>query len=39
MDAETIKQTLMQGNRVAVFRGVQALRSAAVIKDNRFKFY
>ncbi len=39
MDAETIKQTLMQGNRVAVFRGVQALRSAAAIKDNRFKFY
>jgi peptidyl-prolyl cis-trans isomerase D len=39
MDAETIKQTLMQGNRVAVFRGVQALRSAASIKDNRFKFY
>ncbi|MFZ6025462.1 MAG: SurA N-terminal domain-containing protein [Bacteroidota bacterium] len=39
MDTETIRQTLMQGNRVAVFRGVQALRSAAVIKDNRFKFY
>lgn len=39
MDSETIKQTLMQGNRVAVFRGVQALRSAATVKDNRFKFY
>lgn len=39
MDTETIKQTLMQGGRVAVFRGVQALRNAAVIKDNRFKFY
>ncbi len=39
MDAETIKQTLLQGSRVAVFRGVQALKSAAVIKDNRFKFY
>lgn len=39
MDAETVKQTLMQGNRVAVFRGIQSLRNAAVIKDNRFKFY
>lgn len=39
MDAETIRQTLLQGSRVAVFRGVQALKSAAVIKDNRFKFY
>lgn len=39
MDSETIKQTLTQGNRVAVFRGVQALKSAASIKDNRFKFY
>lgn len=39
MDAETVKQTLLQGNRVAVFRGVQALKSAAVVKDNRFKFY
>lgn len=39
MDAETIKQTLLQGGRVAVFRGVQSLKSAAVIKDNRFKFY
>lgn len=39
MDAETIKQTLLQGNRVAVFRGIQSLKSAAVVKDNRFKFY
>jgi peptidyl-prolyl cis-trans isomerase D len=39
MDAETVKQTLLQGNRVAVFRGVQALKSAAKVKDNRFKFY
>ncbi|MBW0176772.1 SurA N-terminal domain-containing protein [Sediminibacterium sp.] len=39
MDAETIKQTLMQGSRVAVFRGVQSLKTAAVVKDNRFKFY
>ncbi len=39
MDTETIRQTLTQGNRVAVFRGVQALKSAASIKDNRFKFY
>ena len=39
MDAETVKQTLLQGNRVAVFRGIQSLKSAAKIKDNRFKFY
>lgn len=39
MDLETVKQTLLQGSRVAVFRGVQSLKSAAKIKDNRFKFY
>lgn len=39
MDAETIKQTLMQGGRVGVFRAIQALRTAASVKDNRFKFY
>ena len=39
MDAQTIKQSLQQGGRVGVFRAVQALRTAAAIKDNRFKFY
>jgi peptidyl-prolyl cis-trans isomerase D len=39
MDSETVKQTLLQGNRIAVFRGIDALKKAATIKDYRFKFY
>ncbi|NCT93175.1 MAG: peptidylprolyl isomerase [Chitinophagaceae bacterium] len=39
LDGESVKQGLLQGSRVAVFRGVDALRRAANIKDYRFKFY
>lgn len=39
MDAEVIRQNLLQGARVAVFRGLEALKKSATIKDNRSKFY
>lgn len=39
MDAETVKQSILQGNRIAVFRGIDALKKSATIKDFRFKFY
>lgn len=38
-DPEAIKQGLLQGARVAVYRGLDALKKAASIKDSRSKFY
>lgn len=38
-DAEAVKQNLLQSQRMALYRGVEALRKAASIKDYRSKFY
>jgi len=38
-DNEAIKQQLLQAQKQAVYRSTNALRSAATIKDNRFKFF
>ncbi len=38
-DMASFKQTLLQGARSAAFRGQDALRKAATIKDTRSKFY
>ena len=37
--AETIKQSILQGQRMAIYRGSDALRKAAIVKDYRSKFY
>lgn len=36
---ESIKQAILQSRRMAVYRGSEALRKSAVIKDYRSKFY
>ena len=36
---ESIKQNILQSQRMAVYRGTDALKKAATIKDNRSKFY
>ena len=36
---ETVKQTLLQAQRMAIYRGSDALRKSAIIKDYRSKFY
>ncbi len=38
-DDESIRQGLLQGQKNAAYRGSEALRKAATIKDNRSKFY
>jgi peptidyl-prolyl cis-trans isomerase D len=38
-DLATIKQNLIQTTRMSSYRGFEALRKAATIKDNRAKFY
>ncbi len=38
-DTEAIRQQLLQSQKQAVYRSSNALRSAATIKDNRFKFF
>jgi peptidyl-prolyl cis-trans isomerase D len=39
MDLNTLKQNLIQSNRMVSYRGLEALRKAATIKDYRSKFY
>ena len=39
MDASAIKQNLIQAARMASYRGLDALKKAADIKDSRAKFY
>ena len=36
---ENIKQTILQSQKMAVYRGNDALKKDANIKDNRSKFY
>jgi peptidyl-prolyl cis-trans isomerase D len=38
-DDESIKQSLLQGQKNAAYRGSEALRKSATIKDYRSKFY
>ncbi|MFX7820675.1 hypothetical protein ABTK26_20380, partial [Acinetobacter baumannii] len=38
-DTEAIKQNLLQAQRMALYRGVDALRKDATIKDYRSKFF
>ncbi len=38
-DVATIKQGLIQSARMAAYRGLDALKKSATIKDNRSKFY
>lgn len=38
-DAASIKQTMLQSTRMASYRGMDALKKAATVKDNRSKFY
>lgn len=39
VDQATIKQSLIQSAKMASYRGLDALKKAASIKDNRAKFY
>lgn len=39
VDSETFRQNLLQGTRMISYRGLEALRRAADIKDNRAKYY
>jgi peptidyl-prolyl cis-trans isomerase D len=39
IDLEALKQNLIQANRMVSYRGLDALRKAANIKDYRSKFY
>lgn len=39
VDQATIKQSLIQSAKMASYRGLDALKKAATIKDNRAKFY
>lgn len=39
IDQATIKQSLIQSAKMASYRGLDALKKAASIKDNRAKFY
>ena len=34
-----IRQTILQSQRMAMYRGMEALRKAAIVKDYRSKFY
>jgi peptidyl-prolyl cis-trans isomerase D len=38
-NSTTIRQTILQNQRMAMYRGMEALRKAAKIKDYRSKFY
>ncbi len=38
-DVATIKQSMIQSSRMSSYRGLEALKKAANIKDNRAKFY
>ena len=38
-ESQTIQQTLLQSLRMATYRGMDALRKSAVVKDYRSKFY
>lgn len=38
-NVETIKQTILQNQKMAVYRGAEALRKSAVVKDYRSKVY
>ena len=38
-NAESVKQTVLQSQRMAIYRGSDALRKSAIIKDYRSKFY
>jgi len=38
-DEETVRQTILQGGKMALYQGMNALKKAAVIKDYRSKFY
>ena len=39
VDQASIKQGLIQSAKMASYRGLDALKKAASIKDNRSKFY
>lgn len=39
MDAATLKQNLLQSTRMVSYRGLEALKKAADVTDNRAKFY
>lgn len=36
---ETLKQSLIQNRKMAIYRSIEALRKAATVKDYRFSFY
>jgi peptidyl-prolyl cis-trans isomerase D len=36
---ETVKQSLIQNRKMAIYRSIEALRKAATVKDYRFSFY
>jgi len=38
-NSATIRQSILQSQRMAMYRGMEALRKAAVVKDYRSKFY
>jgi peptidyl-prolyl cis-trans isomerase D len=38
-NSATIRQSILQNQRMAVYRGMEALRKAAKVKDYRSKFY
>jgi peptidyl-prolyl cis-trans isomerase D len=38
-DVATIKQSMIQASRMSSYRGLEALKKAANIKDNRAKYY
>jgi len=38
-EAESVKQDILQSQRMAIYRGMDALRKAAIVKDYRSKFY
>ena len=38
-DVQAIKQSILQSQRMAIYRGADALHKAATIKDYRIKFY
>ena len=38
-NADVIKQNIIQNQRMAIYRGSEALRKAAIVKDYRSKFY
>jgi hypothetical protein len=39
MDAATLKQNMLQNTRMVSYRGLDALKKAADVTDNRAKFY